>query len=159
MSSLMKNSVLSTMEPGPAAPAWKATVARYQKPVLRSSVWQILHTLVPYAALWALMAWSVNVSIWLTLPLMVLAAGFLVKIFIIFHDCGHGSYFKSRKANDTWGFITGVLAFTPYYMWRWEHAIHHAHSGDLDRRGTGDDRGHPSERDGLRVPSATCSTA
>jgi len=134
----MKNSVVSTLKSGRAAPAWKAAVARYQKPVLRSSVWQILSTLVPYTALWVLMDWSVHVSIWLTLPLMVLAAGFLVKIFIIFHDCGHGSYFKSRKANDTWGIITGVLSFTPYYMWRWEHAIHHAHSGDLDRRGTGD---------------------
>jgi acyl-lipid omega-6 desaturase (Delta-12 desaturase) len=134
----MKNSVVSKMESGPAAPVWKAAVARHQQPALRSSVWQILHSLVPYVALWALMYWSVNVSIWLTLPLMVLAAGFLVKIFIIFHDCGHGSYFKSRKANDTWGFITGVLSFTPYYMWRWEHAIHHASSGDLDRRGTGD---------------------
>jgi omega-6 fatty acid desaturase (delta-12 desaturase) len=101
-------------------------------------VWQLLSTLLPYAALWALMTWSVNVSIWLTLPLMILAAGFLVRIFIIFHDCGHGAYFKSRKANDTWGYITGVLTFTPYYLWRWEHAIHHASSGDLDRRGTGD---------------------
>jgi omega-6 fatty acid desaturase (delta-12 desaturase) len=134
----MNESVADTMKSNAAGPAWKEVVARYQRPVLKSSVWQILNTLVPYVALWALMAWSVNVSIWLTLPLMILAAGFLVKIFIIFHDCGHGSYFKSRKANDTWGYITGVLALTPYYMWRWEHAIHHASSGDLDRRGKGD---------------------
>ena len=59
-------------------------------------------------------------------------------MFIIFHDCGHGSFFTSRKANDILGFITGVLTFTPYYHWRWEHALHHASSGDLDRRGTGD---------------------
>ncbi len=135
---LMNDSVAGRAESKAAAPAWKAIVVRYQQPALRSSVWQILSTLVPYAALWALMAWSVNVSIWLTLPLMVLAAGFLVRIFIIFHDCGHGSYFKSRRANDTWGFITGVLTFTPYYLWRWEHAVHHASAGDLDRRGTGD---------------------
>jgi omega-6 fatty acid desaturase (delta-12 desaturase) len=59
-------------------------------------------------------------------------------MFIIFHDCGHGSFLSSRRANDTIGFITGVLTFTAYYQWRWEHAVHHASSGDLDRRGTGD---------------------
>jgi omega-6 fatty acid desaturase (delta-12 desaturase) len=61
-----------------------------------------------------------------------------VRVFIISHDCGHGSFFSSAKANDVLGFITGVLTFTPYYHWRWEHALHHATSGDLDRRGTGD---------------------
>jgi omega-6 fatty acid desaturase (delta-12 desaturase) len=122
------------------APAtdWKAVVAKYQTPALGRSVWQLLNTLVPYAALWALMYWSLSVAYWLTVPLIIVTAGFMVRIFIIHHDCGHGSYFKSRKANDTWGFITGVLVFTPYYLWRWEHAIHHASSGDLDRRGTGD---------------------
>ena len=60
-----------------------------------------------------------------------------MRLFIIHHDCGHGSFFKSRKANDIWGFITGVLTFTPYQLWRWEHAIHHSASGDLDRRGLG----------------------
>jgi omega-6 fatty acid desaturase (delta-12 desaturase) len=134
----MNESVAGAVKAKIAAPAWKEIVARYQEPALRSSVCQILASLMPYAALWALMSWSVSVSVWLTLPLMILGAGFLVKIFIIFHDCGHGSFFKSRKANDTWGYITGVLTFTPYYMWRWEHAIHHASSGDLDRRGTGD---------------------
>jgi omega-6 fatty acid desaturase (delta-12 desaturase) len=62
----------------------------------------------------------------------------MVRIFIISHDCGHGSFFKSRRANDILGIITGVLTFTPYHHWRWEHAIHHSSSGDLDRRGTGD---------------------
>jgi len=62
----------------------------------------------------------------------------LVRVFIIFHDCGHGSYFKSRKTNDVVGFITGLLTFTPFYQWRWDHAIHHATSGHLDKRGTGD---------------------
>jgi omega-6 fatty acid desaturase (delta-12 desaturase) len=70
--------------------------------------------------------------------LAVLASGFLIRIFIIFHDCGHGSFFKSQLANDTVGFIAGVITFTPYYHWRWEHAVHHAGSGDLDKRGTGD---------------------
>jgi acyl-lipid omega-6 desaturase (Delta-12 desaturase) len=124
--------------PTAKTPAWKEIVVKYQTPALGRSVWQIVNTLVPYAALWYLMYRSLAISYWLTVPLVLLAAGFVVRIFIIFHDCGHGSFFKSRKANDIWGFITGVLTFTPYYLWRWEHAIHHASSGDLDRRGTGD---------------------
>jgi omega-6 fatty acid desaturase (delta-12 desaturase) len=71
-------------------------------------------------------------------PLAILTGAFLVRVFIIFHDCGHGSFFKSRKANDVLGMITGLLTFTPYQHWRREHATHHATSGDLDRRGTGD---------------------
>jgi len=82
--------------------------------------------------------WSLGVSYWLTLALAVPAAGFLVRVFIIFHDCGHGSFFKSRRANTFWGVVTGVLTFTPYQQWRHDHAVHHATSGDLDRRGTGD---------------------
>jgi omega-6 fatty acid desaturase (delta-12 desaturase) len=81
---------------------------------------------------------SLAISWWLTVPLAVIAGGFLVRIFIIFHDCGHGSFVKSRTANDTIGFITGMLTFTPYFHWRWEHAIHHANAGHLDKRGTGD---------------------
>ncbi|MFO1512084.1 MAG: fatty acid desaturase [Verrucomicrobiota bacterium] len=117
---------------------WKEIVARYQKPSAARAVWQLVNTLVPYAGLWWLMYLSLAVSWWLVVPLAVLAGGFLVRTFIIFHDCGHGSFFKSSKANHIWGAITGVLTFTPYYHWRWEHAIHHSSSGDLDRRGTGD---------------------
>jgi acyl-lipid omega-6 desaturase (Delta-12 desaturase) len=118
--------------------AWKEVVARYQKPSVGRSVWQMVNTLVPYAALWYLMYLSLGVSYWLTVPLAILAGGFMVRVFIIFHDCGHGSFFKSRKANDVVGFITGVLTLSPYYHWRWEHAAHHSTSGDLDRRGLGD---------------------
>jgi omega-6 fatty acid desaturase (delta-12 desaturase) len=117
---------------------WKDVVAKYQVPTIWRSTWQIVNSIVPYAVLWYLMYRSLAISYWLTVPLMILAAGFLVRIFIIFHDCGHGSFFKSRKANDVWGMITGVLTLTPYYLWRWEHAVHHASSGDLDRRGKGD---------------------
>jgi omega-6 fatty acid desaturase (delta-12 desaturase) len=117
---------------------WKAMVAEYQKPSVWRATWQLVNTLGPYVLLWYLLYLSVSVSWWLTLPLAVLAGAFLVRIFIIFHDCGHGSYFKSRRANDIVGTITGVLTFTPYYQWRWEHAIHHASAGDLDRRGIGD---------------------
>jgi omega-6 fatty acid desaturase (delta-12 desaturase) len=118
--------------------AWKEIVARYQKPSVGRAVWQIVNTVVPYGALWYLMYLCRLVSWWLVVPLAVLAGGFLVRVFIIFHDCGHGSFFKSRGANDTVGFFAGVLTFTPYYHWRWEHAIHHSSSGDLDKRGTGD---------------------
>lgn len=117
---------------------WKEIVARYQKPSVGRAVWQIVNTIVPYVALWFLMYWSLSVSWWLTIPLAILAGGLMVRAFIIFHDCGHGSFFKSQTANHILGAITGVLTFTPYYHWRWEHAIHHSSSGDLDRRGTGD---------------------
>jgi acyl-lipid omega-6 desaturase (Delta-12 desaturase) len=125
-------------EQSAAQPAWKDIVARYQKSEVWPGVWQVANSLVPYATLWCLMYFALQVSWWLTLPLAVLAAGFLVRVFIISHDCGHGSFFPSRKANDILGFITGVVTFVPYYHWRWEHALHHATSGDLDRRGTGD---------------------
>jgi omega-6 fatty acid desaturase (delta-12 desaturase) len=123
-------------QPDPST--WKEIVARYQKPALWRGVWQIVNTLVPYAALWYLMSLSLAVSWWITVPLAILAGGFLIRLFIISHDCGHGSFFRSRTANDIWGFITGVLTFAPYYHWRWEHALHHATSGDLDKRGMGD---------------------
>jgi omega-6 fatty acid desaturase (delta-12 desaturase) len=122
----------------PNTPDWKAMVAQYQKPSTARALWQITNTLVPYAFLWYLMYRSLEISAWLTVPLAILAGAFLVRIFIIFHDCGHGSFFKSRAANDTCGFLSGILTFTPYYHWRWEHSLHHATSGDLDRRGTGD---------------------
>jgi omega-6 fatty acid desaturase (delta-12 desaturase) len=81
---------------------------------------------------------SRGVSYWLTLPLAMLAAAFLVRLFIIFHDCAHGSFFRSRRANDVVGFVVGALTFTPFHYWGWQHANHHATSGDLDRRGCGD---------------------
>jgi omega-6 fatty acid desaturase (delta-12 desaturase) len=122
----------------PDTSKWKEIVARYQKPSIGKGVWQIINTLVPYVALWCLMYLSVSVSWWLTIPLAALAGAFLVRMFIISHDCGHGSFFKSKVANHILGAVTGVLTFTPFYHWRWEHSIHHSSSGDLDRRGTGD---------------------
>jgi len=118
--------------------AWKQIVARYQLPSAARATWQILNTVVPYIVLWVAMWFTVQISWWLTIPLMILAGGLLVRMFIIFHDCGHGSFFRSQRANHILGVITGVFTFTPYFHWRWEHNIHHASSGDLDRRGTGD---------------------
>jgi omega-6 fatty acid desaturase (delta-12 desaturase) len=117
---------------------WRDLVVPFQRPAWWRSAWQIANSVVPYAALWYFMYWSLGVSYWLTLPLAVLASGFLVRLFIIFHDCGHGSFFRSRRANEITGFIAGVLTFTPFHHWRWEHATHHATAGDLDKRGTGD---------------------
>jgi omega-6 fatty acid desaturase (delta-12 desaturase) len=118
--------------------SWRAVIAKYQRPSTPRALWQIFNTLVPYVGLWCLMYWLKDISLWLTIPLAVVASGLLVRIFIIFHDCGHGSYFRSRWANDIVGFVAGVLTFMPYYHWRWEHAIHHRTSGHLDKRGTGD---------------------
>jgi len=117
---------------------WKQAVASHRKPVLRSSVWQLVNSVIPYFALWGLMIWTLTISYWITLALAVVAAGFLVRIFIIFHDCGHGSFFRSRRANRLTEFVTGVLTFTPYRQWRHQHALHHATAGDLDHRGTGE---------------------
>ncbi len=130
--------VLPTLETGSAQPNWRQAVAGFQHADRRRSAWQLANTLIPYLALWVLMVLSLRVSYWLTLALAIPAAGFMMRTFIIFHDCCHGSFFKSQKANDAVGIITGVLTFTPYYSWRRSHAFHHATAGDLDRRGEGD---------------------
>ena len=118
--------------------SWLKLVIRYVNPSVRSSVWQLVNTLVPYIILWILMAYAIRVSWWLVLPLAILASGFTVRLFIIFHDCGHGSFFKSKRANDTLGIILGILTFTPYHRWHHAHAIHHRTTGNLDKRGVGD---------------------
>jgi omega-6 fatty acid desaturase (delta-12 desaturase) len=87
---------------------------------------------------WVLMLRSLNVGYWLTLPLAIPTAGFLVRLFMIQHDCGHGSFFRQRLLNDWTGRAIGVLTLTPYDCWRRNHALHHASSGNLDRRGVGD---------------------
>lgn len=86
---------------------WKAIIAKYQKQSMARGIWQIVNTLVPYVALWVMMYYAMNISYWLLLPLIVLAGGFLVRVFIIFHDCGHSSFFKSQKANHILGSILG----------------------------------------------------
>jgi acyl-lipid omega-6 desaturase (Delta-12 desaturase) len=117
---------------------WRKIVGRYQKPDYLKSIWQLGNTLVPYIFLWGLMIWSLQVSYWLTFPLTILAGGMVIRMFIFFHDCGHGSFLKSTKVNHWVGSILGVLVFTPYFHWRQSHAVHHATAGNLDKRGTGD---------------------
>ena len=94
--------------------SWQAIVAKYQNPQRAKSIGQLLNTLIPYAVLWVVMVKCLSISFWLMLPVSVVAAGLLVRVFIIFHDCGHGSFFKSQKANQFWGFVTGILTFTPF---------------------------------------------
>ena len=118
--------------------SWRKIVAQYRQPCLKKSVWQIINTGIPYIGLWALMYFTMTFSWVLTIALAILAGLFLVRVFIIFHDCGHGSYFRSKKANNIVGFISGLLTLTPYRHWRWQHAVHHGSSGNLDQRGIGD---------------------
>jgi acyl-lipid omega-6 desaturase (Delta-12 desaturase) len=113
-------------------------IEKYQVPSLGRSFWQIANSLVPYIGLWVLIVYSLSVSYWLTAFLIILAAGFLVRLFIIFHDCGHGSYFKSAKTNKSVGMFFGILAFTPYDKWHNQHMKHHGTVGNLDKRGVGD---------------------
>src|SRR5438132_884873 len=117
---------------------WKPIVAKFQKPSALRAAWQLSNSVALYVLLWFLMYWSLRISYLLTLSLTILSGAVVVRVFIIMHDCGHGSFLKSKLANDIVGFVAGIVVFTPYYHWRWEHSLHHATSGDLDRRGTGD---------------------
>ena len=121
-----------------AGAPWSATLTKYKRPSRLKSGWQIVNSFVPFACLWYLMYLSTFWSYWLTLLLAVPAAGFLVRIFIIQHDCGHHSYFRNRYVNDLLGQACGMLTLTPYYLWRRTHARHHSSSGDLNHRGQGD---------------------
>ncbi len=120
--------------------AWRKIVVKYQKSNAKKANWQLINTLVPTLAAWVAIYFIVisSLPLWYALPLIILAGGLNVRTFIIFHDCGHQSFFTSRKANDFWGYITGILTFTPYRFWHWEHSIHHSTAGDLDRRAEGD---------------------
>jgi acyl-lipid omega-6 desaturase (Delta-12 desaturase) len=113
-------------------------VAPFAKSDKKKSIIQLVNTIPPLLIFWFLAYQSLSVSIWLMLPFAIIAAGFVIRTFIIFHDCTHGSFFKDRKANDIVGTITGVLTLFAYSKWKREHAIHHASSSNLDKRGVGD---------------------
>jgi omega-6 fatty acid desaturase (delta-12 desaturase) len=121
-----------------AAADWRAVVARYQRANPRRAIGQIATTLVPLAIMFYLMFRSLAVGYWLTLLLALPAAGLLIRTFIIMHDCAHGSFLPSKRANDVLGWTMGILMLTPFEQWRHDHALHHASSGDLTRRGHGD---------------------
>ena len=113
-------------------------LARYRQPSTRRALFELAITAGALVGLWALMWLSLDVGYWLTLLLAVPAAGFLVRMFLIQHDCGHGAFFRHRVLNDWVGRTIGVVTLTPYDFWKRTHAIHHATSGNLDRRGVGD---------------------
>jgi acyl-lipid omega-6 desaturase (Delta-12 desaturase) len=122
----------------PDKAVWREAVARFERASRGRSLFQLANTILPYLGLLVAMYFSLRVSYWLTLLLAIPAAGLLVRSFIIFHDCGHGAFFRSRRANRFTEFWTGLLSFMPAHCWSHSHAIHHASSGDLDRRGVGD---------------------
>jgi omega-6 fatty acid desaturase (delta-12 desaturase) len=120
------------------ARAWTQNLARYRQPHNGRGVVEIAITILPLIALWVLVWAALDLGYWLSLLLAVPAAGFLVRLFMIQHDCSHGAFFRHRHANDWIGRIIGVLTLTPYGFWRRTHAMHHASSGNLGRRGFGD---------------------
>ncbi len=117
---------------------WQKMVMKYTKPDIRKSIWQICNSLIPYTLLWAIMYQSLAHNYIYTLLLSIPASGFLIRLFIIFHDCGHGSFFRSHRANKVIGMIMGIISFTPYHKWHDLHRQHHATTGNLDKRGAGD---------------------
>ena len=117
---------------------WTRVLAQYRVADAKRSVFELAITVVPLFALWALAWFALYFGVWIAILLAVLNAAFLVRIFIIMHDCGHGSFFRNRTVCNWTGRVLGVLALTPYDVWRQSHAIHHASTGNLDRRGMGD---------------------
>jgi len=117
---------------------WKAVVAKFEKPCTKRALWQLFSTLGLYLGTWTAMYFLLPISKVALIPLVILNAGFTVRLFIIFHDCCHNSFLKNPKWNRFIGFFTGMLTFTSFKHWRWEHSVHHATAGDLDRRGVGD---------------------
>ena len=123
---------------GKSARDWVKILAQYREPNHLRSSFELAVTVVPFLALWALAWWSLSVSYWLTLALSLPIAAFLLRLFTIQHDCGHGSFFRNRHVSDWVGRIIGVLTLTPYDVWRRTHSIHHSTHGNLGKRGMGD---------------------
>ncbi len=127
-----------TGEPESNPSPWRESVARYEQPVLAKSLCDLGTSVVPYLALSVAMYLCLGASLWITLALAIPASGFLLRTFIVFHDCAHGSFMPTKRTNLWLGRFTALLVFQPFTKWRHSHAVHHATSGDLDRRGTGD---------------------
>jgi omega-6 fatty acid desaturase (delta-12 desaturase) len=119
-------------------PYWREPVARYEQPSYARAAFDILTSSVAYIVVTVFMYLTIDVSVWLTLALSIPAAGFLLRTFIVFHDCGHGSFLPSRRGNLWVGRVSALLVWQPFANWRFNHAVHHGSAGDLDRRGTGD---------------------
>ncbi len=124
--------------PGSPRPWWNDALAPYARPSMSLSVLDLATSVVPYLGLSVAMYFSLRVSYFLTLAIGVLASGFLLRTYIMFHDCSHGSFLPSRRGNRWLGMVLGVIVLTPFLQWRHNHAKHHATASDLDRRGGGD---------------------
>lgn len=121
-----------------SAAHWRAHLDAYCKSHNGEAIWQLVVTLLGVLGLWVLGHSALQVSPLLSLPVSCVAGGFMIRAFIIQHDCGHLAYFSSRRANFVVGRIVSVLTLIPFDHWRRLHALHHAHSGNLEGRGTGD---------------------
>ena len=122
----------------PRRPPWRDTLAPFATPSTARGLLAVTTSAVPYLALIAAIYATLGVSLPLTVALTILAGGFLVRVFVVFHDCAHGSLLPSRRANAVLGAAMGALVLSPFVRWRHDHAVHHASAGDLDRRGVGD---------------------
>src|SRR5687767_7084744 len=119
-------------------PSWARDLEPYSNPTWSRSLLDIVTSVVPYLALIGLAYALFDSSLWLALALTIPAAGFLLRTFILFHDCTHGSFLPSRRANNWLGVFCGLLVLQPFENWRTDHWAHHGSAGDLDRRGQGD---------------------
>jgi len=117
---------------------WLRALSKYREPILWRSYYEIAVTAIPFVLLWVASYQAYKISFWLSLPVSMITALFLVRLFLIQHDCGHMAFFRDKRVNDWVGRIIGVVTVTPYEVWRRNHAIHHGASGNLDNRGTGD---------------------
>ncbi|WP_299604025.1 fatty acid desaturase [uncultured Tateyamaria sp.] len=125
-------------EPNLAPSDWSRAMAKYRQPIHSRSIFELTVTVAPFVAIWAVAWWMLSISTALAMALALVNAAFLVRLFMIQHDCGHGSLFRNRRLCDWIGRVIGVITLTPYDVWRKTHAIHHATTGNLDRRGVGD---------------------
>lgn len=128
------------METSKKKPSWLGQLKEYEKPVTWRAIWQLTNTFVPYAGLVTLMYLSIRggYPTWVTILLSIPAAAFLVRLFVLFHDCSHGSFFANQKANRIVGHILGVMTFTAFGSWQHGHGVHHSTNGNLDRRTIGE---------------------
>ena len=126
------------MTPVSERPGWHEVLAAYAQPSFRRGLLEVATSAVPYLVLSVVMYLTLGVSPLLTIALVIPTAGFLVRVFVVFHDCTHGSLFASKRANARVGTVMGLFVLSPFRRWRHDHAVHHATSGDLERRGVGD---------------------
>lgn len=136
---MLRQTAVSRQDADPVeARDWVTILARYREPSTLRSWFELGVTVGPFILLWVLAWWSMSVSYWLTLLISICNAAFLLRLFTIQHDCGHGAFLANRTVGDWLGRILGVLTLTPYDVWRKTHAIHHGSAGNLSRRGIGD---------------------